>query len=137
MQANQQVTFLSDGGDTVRALAAYLNPQADHILDWFHLTMRITVLRQCARGLAKAKATPEDERTLERRLESVKHYLWHDNVARALDELEDLECWGCDDNGIKHQQPDSEAAARLLKYVREEVAFPPLDRTLSEAQSSS
>jgi len=37
MQRNQQVTFLSDGGDTVRQLQLYLNPQAEHLLDWFHL----------------------------------------------------------------------------------------------------
>ena len=37
MQMNQQVTFLSDGGDTVRELQLYLNPQAEHLLDWFHL----------------------------------------------------------------------------------------------------
>ena len=39
-QLNQQVTFLSDGGDTVRDLQLYLNPQAEHLLDWFHVTMR-------------------------------------------------------------------------------------------------
>jgi hypothetical protein len=37
MQMNQLVTFLSDGGDTVRELQLYLNPQAEHILDWFHI----------------------------------------------------------------------------------------------------
>jgi hypothetical protein len=37
MQMNQQVTFLSDGGDTVRQLQLYLNPQAEHLLDWFHV----------------------------------------------------------------------------------------------------
>jgi len=36
MQMNQQITFLSDGGDTVRQLQLYLNPQAEHLLDWFH-----------------------------------------------------------------------------------------------------
>jgi hypothetical protein len=30
MQMNQQITFLSDGGDTVRDLQLYLNPQAEH-----------------------------------------------------------------------------------------------------------
>ena len=35
MQANQQVTFFSDGGETVRELQGYLNPQAEYILDWF------------------------------------------------------------------------------------------------------
>jgi hypothetical protein len=44
MQDNQQVTFLSDGGDDVRDLPLYLNPQAEHLLDWFHITMRLTVL---------------------------------------------------------------------------------------------
>ena len=43
---NQQVTFLSDGGDNVRELQLYLNPQAEHLLDWFHITMRITVMKQ-------------------------------------------------------------------------------------------
>jgi DNA-directed RNA polymerase subunit RPC12/RpoP len=127
MQANQQVTFFSDGGDTVREVAEQLNPQAEHILDWFHLTMRLTVLRQCARGLAKAKAIPEDERTLERRLESAKHYLWHGTVRHALAGLEDLamdlECWGCDDEGNRHPQPDGEAAERMLSYVRELVTY--------------
>jgi hypothetical protein len=36
-QLNQQITFLSEGGDTVRELQLYLNPQAEHILDWFHV----------------------------------------------------------------------------------------------------
>jgi hypothetical protein len=44
-QLNQQMTFLSDGGDTVRDLQLYLNPQAEHLLDWFHLTMRLTVMQ--------------------------------------------------------------------------------------------
>jgi hypothetical protein len=40
MQANQQVTFLSDGGDTVRELQMYLHPEAEHLLDWFHINAR-------------------------------------------------------------------------------------------------
>jgi hypothetical protein len=42
MQFNQQVTFLSDGGDDVRDLQSYLNPEAEYILDWFHVTMRLS-----------------------------------------------------------------------------------------------
>jgi len=41
MQMNQAVTFLSDGGDTVRDLQMYLNPEAEHLLDWFHISMRL------------------------------------------------------------------------------------------------
>ena len=50
---NQQVTVLSDGGDDVRQVQQYLNPEAEYWLEWFHLTMRITVMKQLARGLGK------------------------------------------------------------------------------------
>ena len=43
---HQPVTFLTDGGDTVRNMAQYMAPASEHLLDWFHITMRITVMRQ-------------------------------------------------------------------------------------------
>src|SRR4029079_2549152 len=56
MQMNQQVTFLTDGGEDVRELPRYLNPQAEHVLDWFHLTVRLTVMGQLAKSLPAARA---------------------------------------------------------------------------------
>lgn len=44
LQANQDVTFLTDGGEEVRALAELVTPASEHVLDWFHITMRLTVL---------------------------------------------------------------------------------------------
>ena len=102
MQANQRLTFFSDGGDTVRMLPEYLHPDAEHILDWFHITMKISVVQQCGRGLARPKAPAStadatEAESLERRVESVKHYLWHGNSTKALECLQDmadvLECW--------------------------------------------
>ena len=132
MQANQQVTFFTDGGETVRRLPEDLYPQAEHILDWFHLTMRITVLQQCARGVP-ARTPPwtgsddRSERSLERRLESVKHDLWHGNTHGALEELgildDILEGWGYDDDGNPTQQPGHEAAVRMGKYVGELATY--------------
>jgi hypothetical protein len=43
--------LLSFGGDTVRELQLYLNPHAEHLLDWFHVSMRLTVMNQMAKGL--------------------------------------------------------------------------------------
>jgi len=57
MQTNQQVTFLTDGGDDVRELPLYLNPQAEHLLDWFPITMRLTVLNQMAKS-ARSRDNP-------------------------------------------------------------------------------
>ena len=53
LQANQDVTFLTDGGEEVRALTEYVTPASEHVLDWFHITMRLTVLGQYARGVAQ------------------------------------------------------------------------------------
>ena len=52
MQANQQITFLSDGADNVRNLQYCMYPESTHVLDWFHVTMRLTVLGQFAKKAA-------------------------------------------------------------------------------------
>ena len=123
MQANQQVTFFSDGGDTVRRLPEYLSPNSEHILDWFHLTMRLTVLQQCASGLAPKGGVDQNEPGLERRLESVKHYLWHGNTASALSHLQEidewLEGWLYDDDGNRRAHPESDKITRMRKYLHE------------------
>ena len=59
MQANQQVTFLTDGGEDIRDIPCYLNAQAEHLLDWFHLTMRITVMANMAKSLRPPPPDPE------------------------------------------------------------------------------
>jgi hypothetical protein len=99
MQDNQQVTFLTDGGEDIRDLPRYLNPQAEHYLDWFHITMRLTVLRQMTRSLPEPSALDDTEADVpftvgpaeaDTTLERVKHFLWHGNTFRALDLLADL-----------------------------------------------
>ena len=50
-QMNQQITFLSDGGDTVRDLQMLMSPHAEQILDWFNITKNITGMKQIVKGL--------------------------------------------------------------------------------------
>ncbi len=127
LAANQQVTFFSDGGASLRKLTEYIHPAAEHILDWFHLTMRITVLQQCAQGrqlpAATSSANPAQEESLAHRLDSVKHYLWPGNSSQALDRLREVEealaSWDYATEGATIPQPGRESAARMLKYVRE------------------
>jgi len=111
MQMNQQITFLSDGGDNVRDLPLYLNPLAEHILDWFHITMRLTTMGQMAKGV-RSRDDPALATTLHETLERLKWYLWHGNVFRALQLTDDL----ADDLEIME---GSAEARKLLKAVRE------------------
>jgi hypothetical protein len=39
MQENQQVVFMSDGGENVRRVQEYLHPFSEHLLDWFHISI--------------------------------------------------------------------------------------------------
>jgi hypothetical protein len=73
MQENQQVVFMSDGGEDVRRVQQYLHPFSEHLLDWFHITMRLTVLQQQTKGLQQER--PETGADVAKQLESVKHLL--------------------------------------------------------------
>ncbi|MDV3002978.1 MAG: ISKra4 family transposase ISSysp6 (plasmid) [Chroococcopsis gigantea SAG 12.99] len=93
MQMNQQVTFLSDGDEKLRELMFGLNPNTEYLLDWFHMTMRLTVLNQMSKGICKKTLSLETDIPSE--LERIKWYLWHGNVFRALqilkEQVDDLE----------------------------------------------
>ena len=60
LQMNQRVEFLTNGGDTVRGLPLCLAPESEHWLDWFHVTMRLTLMGQMTKGLA-AESSPGTE----------------------------------------------------------------------------
>ncbi len=113
MQMNQAVTFLTDGGDTVRDLTEGLNPLAEHILDWFHITMRITVLNQMAKGVSVQGKGQELEKDLER----VKWFLWHGNVYKALQALEDL-AWDVDAEASSEAQKLARTLREFDHYIR-------------------
>jgi hypothetical protein len=114
MQANQQVTFLTDGGEDIRDLPRYLNPQAEHLLDWFHITMRITVMTQLAKGL---RVPPELSTTLAAELQRLKWFLWHGNVCRSLQTVDDITT-DLEDEDTGGQQ-DKDRQDKLAKAVRE------------------
>ena len=111
MQMNQAVTFLSDGGDTVRDLQMYLNPQAEHLLDWFHISMRLTVMSQLAKSI-ETDDQPNLSAEIEKELECLKWNLWYGNVHKALQIVEDLEV-------ALDLEENSQEQRKLLKAVRE------------------
>ena len=90
MQMNQDVVFMSDARKAVRELQLYPNPRATHMLDWFHITMRVSVLGQFLKGLRHAKLEEDaapltvtglvDE--MECALARTKWNLWHGRPAR-------------------------------------------------------
>jgi hypothetical protein len=88
MQANQQITFLSDGADNLRTLQWATYPESEHILDWFHISMRLTVLKQFVRGMIHTD--PDKGEQIKNDLDRTKWFLWHGNVACVLNALDDI-----------------------------------------------
>src|SRR6516225_11287982 len=85
-----------------RDLSAHLNILTirEYWLDWFHITKRITVMKQMAKGLANEQHAPAEtsspqaeapaQKSIEKELQSLKWNLWHGNVERAWERIEDL-----------------------------------------------
>jgi hypothetical protein len=89
------VTILSDGADGPRSLGEAACPgPTSHVLDWFHLAMRIQHVAQAAKGWP---ADPPGERADGARLgDAVEHVhwrLWHGQVHRALDLIGETPTW--------------------------------------------
>jgi hypothetical protein len=116
MQDNQQITFLSDGADNVRDLQFIMHPEAEHILDWFHLTMRFTVFNQFTRGMMHSDLHIAEE--FKQYSTKAKHYIWHGNVKEALEALN--ECMliiDTDDIQYENQHKLSKHLDELATYI--------------------
>jgi hypothetical protein len=120
MQANQQITFLTDGGADVRELPLYLNPQAEHLIDWFHITMRLTVLGQMTKSLDAELA-----RAAAGELERIKWLLWHGNAFRALHVIGDLKIDVDVEHPTERQRKLYKALAEFGHYIEANAAWIP------------
>src|SRR5713101_4515371 len=85
LQMNQDIAFLSDGNDTLCAFQLEMSPKATHILDWFHLTMKLTVLEQYGKGLVQCEAELGEQ--ICDQIERLKWSLWHGQVDKALGKI--------------------------------------------------
>jgi hypothetical protein len=81
------VTILSDGADGPRSLgeAASVGP-THHVLDWFHLSMRIQHAAQAAKSWPEASAEDRKAGTsFAETIERIRWRLWHGQVRRGLE----------------------------------------------------
>jgi hypothetical protein len=115
LQANQDVTFLTDGGEEVRALTEFVTPESEHVLDWFHITMRVTVLEQYARGVAHHDAAAGQRLLAE--LERSKWLLWHGNQHRALESI------GIMEDDVEGLEVDYPNQGKFAKFAHEFAVY--------------
>ncbi len=115
---NQRLVLMSDGGESVRRLVSRISPEAEHVLDWFHITMRLTVLVQMTKGACPADAGWTGDRL--RDLERLKWLLWHGHARHAVDAAQGFadDAWGMEEDAAG----DAKAKPTRLRAAAEEFA---------------
>ncbi len=86
------VTVLSDGAEGPWLLGESASPSpTHHVLDWFHLSMRVQHVTQTARSWPRA--TKEDLQqgdVLSKKIEQIRWRLWHGRPQGALDLIDEI-----------------------------------------------
>ena len=118
------MSFFSDGEDTLHQLQMYLTPQSEYILDWFHITMRLTGMSQMRKGMAGIEAAALVA-AVETDLESLKWHLWNGNIDPALRMVDGLKTMLTGDGITTERQKLLRAVREFGNYIAANQAFIP------------
>ena len=88
-----RITVLSDGDAGLRAIQRAAAPDADPVLDWFHIAMRWQYIHQLASGVRHHDDNAETRTWLLKRIERAKWALWNGQLLKTLRHLSDLRVW--------------------------------------------
>ena len=85
------VAVISDGAEILKRLPRAMPKPTTHIIDWFHIAMKIQPMQQIADHMARSRPDePETSPSIARRIRAVKWRLWHGRVDRAIRDLREL-----------------------------------------------
>jgi len=92
-QISDGITVLTDGDPGLRCLLMSALPEATHILDWYHLTRRLTVLKRVLFGKEAIKQFSMGYHDrLCKHLKSLKWRLWHGYIGGAINRIRAILC---------------------------------------------
>ena len=75
-EAKGDITVISDGEDCLKRLNSALPQPATHILDWFHIAMKLRPIEQTAGWLAR-RLLPDEREELQEDIAAVRWRLWN------------------------------------------------------------
>jgi hypothetical protein len=83
-----EVTVISDGAEIMKGLPKALPKPTTHILDWFHIAMKIQPLQQMADHVVRTSAKRSGQAiSIGDDIRSVEWKLWHGQTVRAINRL--------------------------------------------------
>ena len=78
------ITVISDGEDCLKRLKFALPQPAKHILDWFHIAMKLRPVEQTAAWWAR-RLPPDEQEEFQEDIAAVRWRLWNGQTDRAID----------------------------------------------------
>jgi hypothetical protein len=117
--AHEELRVFTDGDGALRDLQLSVLPEATHVLDWYHLTRRLTVLASVINGKEAASRLPARDRDrLSEWMDSVKWRLWHGRAAGAITRLQAM-------LGVmaRHSVPGEAVVKRITKLTTELLRY--------------
>ena len=115
------VTVLSDGAEILKRLPRALPKPTTHIIDWFHIAMRVQPMQQIADCMVRSQSgLSESLSSIDREITGVKWRLWHGRVDRAIRSLEGLlaRLKPSEQEGIFSLERLHSLGSQLLSYIR-------------------
>lgn len=114
------VTVISDGAEILKRLPRAMPKPTAHIIDWFHIAMKIQPMQQIADHIVRSQSGFfEVFPTIDRDIRAVKWRLWHGRVDPAIRDLERIVA------SLKQSQEGEFSISRLhrlglqlLTYIR-------------------
>lgn len=87
-----EITMLSDGAEIMKRLPRGLPRPSRHIVDWFHIAMKIQPLQQVADHIVHCRDDKWTNETviLDEEIRALKWKLWHGQVDRAIQQPDGL-----------------------------------------------
>lgn len=80
--------MISDGEPALPSLVRYaVGGPVHHILDWWHISMRVKHVENAVKGLLQAKNFPDIPVLFGRPAERLRWYLWHGKVRTTTTDL--------------------------------------------------
>ena len=116
-----EITVLSDGAEIMKRLPRVLPKPATHIIDWFHLAMKIQPMKQIAEHIVRSRPVLSGLlAVIDEEIEALKWKLWHGQVDRAIFALDtivgDMDHLG--QNGDLSAARLHSLGQQLLTYIR-------------------
>jgi hypothetical protein len=116
-----QITILSDGAEIMKRLPKALPKPITHIIDWFHIAMKIQPMQQIADHVVSCRQTrPGMLAMIDEEIKALKWKLWHGQVDRAISALDrivaDMDHLG--QNGDLSAARLHSLGQQLLTYIR-------------------